>query len=275
MRARNIKPGFYKNAKLVECSLAARLLAPGLWMLADKSGRLLDRPKQIKMEIFPADTIDVEPLLQELHLNEHIIRYEIEGVKYIQILGFKDHQSPHYSEKDSIIPGYSEKSFSSSKDIPEQVRRITQPPPPDLLNPDSLTPDCSSNEEYKNIRAREISDVQDRHRLQFEIPAGWAELCKQEMGWNEKTIEAVWVKFSGHWKRKIGHQALKTDEEWDSEWRIWVCSSHIKQQKNTEPTIVSALKELTQEEIEKQDKWYKKNGIQHKIYNPEGLMVSA
>ena len=33
-RARNIKPGFYKNEDLAECSLTARFIFPGLWMLA-------------------------------------------------------------------------------------------------------------------------------------------------------------------------------------------------------------------------------------------------
>lgn len=104
MRARNIKPGFYKNADLAECSVEARLLAPGLWMLADREGRLVDRPKQIKGEIFPYDNMEVEKLLQELQEKNHITRYQIGGVKYIQITRFLDHQKPHIREKQSLIP---------------------------------------------------------------------------------------------------------------------------------------------------------------------------
>lgn len=138
MRARNIKPGFYSNEDLAECSMAARLLAPGLWMLADRDGRLEDRPKRIKGEIFRFDNIDVEPLLAELEAYKHIVRYQISDVNYIQILRFKEHQSPHYSEKESIIPhipqNYSGKLLSLSNNIP-------QPQPPDSLNPDSLNPE--------------------------------------------------------------------------------------------------------------------------------------
>ena len=65
-RARNIKPGFFKNEELAECSLAARLCFPGLWLLADREGRLEDRPKRIKGELFPFDTFEVGPLLDEL-----------------------------------------------------------------------------------------------------------------------------------------------------------------------------------------------------------------
>src|SRR6185437_3338005 len=146
---RNIKPGFFINEELAECSIWARHLAPGLWCLADREGRLEDRPRRIKGEIFRFDAIEVEPLLQELHDHKHILRYEVEGVRYIQILAFKEHQAPHYSEKESIIPPplpeHSGKMSSSSKEIPGvltenvSIKRGSQPP--DSLIPDSLIPD--------------------------------------------------------------------------------------------------------------------------------------
>lgn len=136
MRARNIKPGFFRDAELVECSFAARILAIGLWSAADREGRLEDKPKQIKMEILPADNVDIEELLLELHTHKHIIRYEIKGVKYIQIRKFADHQSPHFTEKPSSIPepisDDFQKKFPSSPNIPK------------ALPPDSLIPDCST-----------------------------------------------------------------------------------------------------------------------------------
>ena len=39
-RARNIKPGFFRNADLAELTFEARLLFIGLWTLADSEGRL-------------------------------------------------------------------------------------------------------------------------------------------------------------------------------------------------------------------------------------------
>ena len=47
-RARNIKPGFFKNEFLAEMPCEVRLLFIGLWTLADREGRLEDRPKRIK-----------------------------------------------------------------------------------------------------------------------------------------------------------------------------------------------------------------------------------
>ena len=103
-RSRNIKPGFFKNADLAEVSIQARLLFIGLWTIADRDGRLLDRPKQIKMEIFPADNFDCNELLNELVKIEMIDRYSLESGSYIQVINFSKHQNPHKAEKESTIP---------------------------------------------------------------------------------------------------------------------------------------------------------------------------
>lgn len=147
-RSRNIKPGFFKNEDLAECTPWARLCFAGLWTLADRDGRLEDRPKRIKGELFPFDAIEVEPLLQELERFKFILRYEIDGFKAIQILEFARHQSPHYSEAKSTIkpPDFQGGLFDDDPQtpggLPEDsgkdgvIKRGSQPP--DSLIPDSL-----------------------------------------------------------------------------------------------------------------------------------------
>lgn len=103
-RARNIKPGFFRNADLVELPVETRLLFVGLWTLADREGRLEDRPRQIKMEIFPADSFDVGLMLSQLHSAGFINRYEVGTLKFIEVENFIKHQDPHYKEKASEIP---------------------------------------------------------------------------------------------------------------------------------------------------------------------------
>ena len=143
-RARNIKPGTYKNEDLAECSIWARYIFPGLWMLADREGRLEDRPKRIKGELLPFDAQDVEPLLRELAARGFIQRYQIDGASYIQITKFKEHQSPHYSEKASVIKP---PTFLESDKHMEPINSENRHPikrgsqPPDCLIPDSLIPD--------------------------------------------------------------------------------------------------------------------------------------
>lgn len=103
-RARNIKPGFFSNEDLAECSFPARLCFAGMWTLADREGRLEDRPKRIKGELFRFDSVDVEPLLQELAKYGFILRYRDKaGLGIIQVLEFRKHQTPHFKEGPSIL----------------------------------------------------------------------------------------------------------------------------------------------------------------------------
>lgn len=104
-RARNIKPGFFRNADLVELPFEARLLFIGLWTIADRAGRIEDRPKQIKMELFPADNMDCDALIEQLASTGMVQRYEHDGKRYLQVVNFTKHQNPHRDEKASTLPG--------------------------------------------------------------------------------------------------------------------------------------------------------------------------
>jgi len=103
-RSRNIKPGLYQNEDLVTCSMAARYMAAGLPCWADAAGRLEDRPLKLKMQMFPADNVDANALLDELNRVGYVVRYVADNVAYIQIVSFEKHQNPHCKEPESTIP---------------------------------------------------------------------------------------------------------------------------------------------------------------------------
>ncbi len=103
-RTRLLKPSFFKNEDLADLPIAARLLFAGLWTLADREGRLEDRPRRIKAELFPYDSQNCDVLLQELDRCGFICRYQTEGFSVIQIESFSRHQNPHPSEKSSELP---------------------------------------------------------------------------------------------------------------------------------------------------------------------------
>lgn len=141
-RARNIKPGFFRNADLVELPMEARLLFIGLWTLADRSGRLEDRPKQIKMEIFPADSVDCDAAINLIVQTGMLERYEVDGKRYLQVVNFCKHQNPHRDEKASTIPepvkhGASTMQAPCKPDTDTVAIGLT--PESGFLNPDSLT----------------------------------------------------------------------------------------------------------------------------------------
>ncbi|WP_165365557.1 hypothetical protein, partial [Acinetobacter baumannii] len=103
-RARNIKPSFFMNEDIIELPYEARLLFIGLWTLADREGRLENRPKKIKMSLFPADDINVAEQLENISKFGFIELYNADGIDVIQIVNFVKHQTPHSLEKDSELP---------------------------------------------------------------------------------------------------------------------------------------------------------------------------
>ncbi len=109
-RIRYIKPDFFKDEDLADLPYETRIFYAGLWCQADKAGRLEDRPRRLKAEIFPYDNVDIERCLEQLSKlkcsskQPFINRYVIGEQRYIQILTWSDHQKPHHTEKESEIP---------------------------------------------------------------------------------------------------------------------------------------------------------------------------
>jgi hypothetical protein len=142
-RSRNIKPGFFRNEDLVELPYESRLLFIGLWTIADREGRLEDRPKRIKMELFPADSLDVDVCLNQLQAGGFILRYAVESDRYVQVLAFSKHQNPHQKEQPSTIPAppTSETGEESTGHAPVNSGADTGQAGLDSLNTDSLNTD--------------------------------------------------------------------------------------------------------------------------------------
>ena len=169
-RARNIKPGFFSNEDLAEIDPIGRLLFIGLWTLADREGRLEDRPKRIKAEILPYDNCDVDSLLNDLQSYGFIKRYSAQGKKYMQIVTFSKHQNPHPNEKKSEIPPVEEadatidnrEMVESTREMVESTREMQLTTRADSLNPDSLNPDTlnidSVDSDESTSDARKKSD---------------------------------------------------------------------------------------------------------------------
>jgi hypothetical protein len=119
-RLRTIKPGFFTNDQLGECSPLARLLFAGLWCHADRAGRLEDRPKRLKVEVLPYDDCDIEALLGELVAGGFIVRYVAGGARYIAIPTWLKHQNPHIKEAESTIPAPSSTGENGAEPAPAE-----------------------------------------------------------------------------------------------------------------------------------------------------------
>jgi len=139
-RARNIKPALFKNEVLGVADPLYTLLFEGLWLLADREGRLEDRPLRIKAEVFPyRDSAKIDEMLSWLDKNGFIVRYQVGEGRYIEVLNFNKHQNPHKNEAPSEIPDKSLGCIGSEKIGTDS--EVIKTAPADSLSSDSLSSD--------------------------------------------------------------------------------------------------------------------------------------
>jgi hypothetical protein len=121
-----LKPEFWTDERLTECSVSARLLAIASLNFADDAGNLERSARRLKMQAFPADTIDVEPLIGELISANWFVEYEVDGSKYLNIKNFLKHQFINRPSRSTIPPPRN--SVSPHGALTED----SQSPPPEL-----------------------------------------------------------------------------------------------------------------------------------------------
>lgn len=265
-RARNIKPGLFKNELLVEQPLFVRLLFIGLWTLADREGRLEDRPKRIKLELFPYDNEDTDAALKTLAECGFIDRYEACGKKVIQITNFLKHQTPHGTEKDSELPdkngdltlnertpnGYTtgKKRSNNVKQDENNVHsagnngELAVSEHPDSLNPDSLNPEEKKKKTSAKPPRFDPLDCELPECLPMGVWAEWiAYRRNRKLTCNEDTIRGQ-LKNLFSWN-EAGHDAQSVirssiDNGWQGLFEPKAKTSNISQLRKPQPENFSS-----------------------------------
>lgn len=228
MRARNLKPAFFVNEALGECDPLARLLFAGLWCLADREGRLEDRPKRIKAAVLPYDDVDVILLLDQLEQRGFVARYDVAGQRLIEVVNFRKHQTPHPKEAPAVLPprmvsdretpvaSREKESTSRGKVGASQERELASPS--DILIPDILTPHSDRN-----------SDVGER---------------KSDDTGGEPTAKPARTKAANDNFDELVPSELRTDKFLDS-WKVWLEYRRERKRAITPTSAKQQLRDLT------------------------------
>lgn len=149
-----MKPAIFKNAQLARLGGDTFRLFEGLWCMADRQGRLKDEPEKIEAEIFPFkfQAVKIDELLAGLAVvpDPFIVRYEVDAIKYIQIVNFSLHQNPHHQEVASRIPPC-KKGFAPTTEVLRN-NNGTNPADSHSLTPDSRLPITSGAVAQKSKR---------------------------------------------------------------------------------------------------------------------------
>ena len=120
-RARNIKPAFFQNEELAELTALERLAFIGMWTIADFKGCIELRPKRLKIQLLPYDNCNFEEIVTNLDKSGFISIYSVQGQRYLKIINFEKHQTPHKNERDagSEIPDLPAQGLSNENLLKE------------------------------------------------------------------------------------------------------------------------------------------------------------
>lgn len=159
-RIRSVKPEFFTSVTVAELTRDARLTWIGLWTHVDDAGRCPDDPRLIKAALFALDDdLDptaVEALLVELSTAGRIVRYEVDGRRYLEVVGFLQHQRIDRPKPSRCPP--------RSIDDPSTTRRrsIDDPSSPDQDQGSGIR-DQGSDQDGRPIHLRPVDeDLVDR-----------------------------------------------------------------------------------------------------------------
>lgn len=107
-RIRSVKPEICESEIMASCSAEVERTFVRLWTHCDDQGRAKDHPQLIKSALFPlhddvtAETVDAH--LSTLAEKGLIDRYEVDGVRYLVVTSWHEHQKPQ-KPRASKLPG--------------------------------------------------------------------------------------------------------------------------------------------------------------------------
>lgn len=103
-RIRSIHPGIWTDENFAMLSHAARVLLFGIWTEADDHGVFEWKPVALKMKIFPADKVDMEPLLDELTTFKCVKKFTHDARDYGAVRNFMRFQRPKKPNYRYVLP---------------------------------------------------------------------------------------------------------------------------------------------------------------------------
>ena len=230
-RARNIKPAFFTNDHLADVHPLGRLLFIGLWTVADREGRLEDRPRRIKAEVLPYDDVDCDTLLNQLAEHGFILRYSVDSKRFIQVLKFNKHQNPHMKEAASVIPA---PDLTGTSTV--QAPNLTGSSPAESLNPLTDTGYLNEDTGYLNADSGGTANAdaqaqapatppakpKPKTKRATQVPETWMPSDKTREwanaeGFTADQVNGQILRFVDHWRGKG-----ETRKDWDATFRNWM-----------------------------------------------------
>lgn len=106
-RIRTIKPGFFKSEDVSALPMRARLTWVGLWTQCDDHGRYKDSVRLLKGDLWSLDDVSLREIEEDLSILEQerrLVRYEVDGKRYLAVVNWHAHQAINRPGKPKYPP---------------------------------------------------------------------------------------------------------------------------------------------------------------------------
>ena len=111
-RIRTVKPELFRHEGLFELEqetgLPVRLAFIGLFTAADREGCFKWRPRELKLDVMPYESLDFSRVLDALITRGFVVKYRVDDAWYGLIPTFTNHQVINNRERASGFPSISE-----------------------------------------------------------------------------------------------------------------------------------------------------------------------
>lgn len=103
-RIRSVHPGLFTDEAFMLATPFARLLDIALWCECWDDGVFEWKPLTLKVRLFPADSVDVGALLDELESLNIVKRFQSDGRSYGAVRNFCRYQHPRKRNSSKVMP---------------------------------------------------------------------------------------------------------------------------------------------------------------------------
>lgn len=225
-RIRTVKPEFWSDEQVMECSPLARLMFIGIWNFCDDGGNHPLSERTIKALVFPGDDIDsatIRRMLVELSSNALVRFYESGGKAYLNVKGWR-HQKidkptmkhPDYYDGIEVFPDDLWPAANVVDEYSTSIRRVFDEPSP----PEGEGEGEGKGKGKDQERGPHIEKPKPAAR-KTKIPNPFL-LTAEMRAWAAESVPGVDLKtetekFVDYWRGEA-----KTKADWPATWRNWM-----------------------------------------------------
>ncbi len=227
-RQRIINPEFWVDDTLSQLSLNARLFYIGIWNFSDDYGVIENNSSKLKAQIFPYDSIRVQPLIDELVTAHRLIPFQSENKEWFYVKNFLKWQKVEKPSKWRNPPFLGESSPTPPRPVVSQVKRSEEKRREEKLSEErevvSTPTPAEEAKEFFNHEARQLAVVV--HLMQKGIPEKVAaeEVLKFVSYWTERTKSGLKQK----WETEKTFELSKRFGRWFKNYKTFNDKSQTK-----------------------------------------------